>query len=107
MRTRRDDARDMTPMLGAQRRDERVVVGGRVDVVERAQRHTCFRKPGLIDIEDIERRKPLRSAPLTTVEIRPDLWQRGPPVRGACRLRASADPRCGRVAGGREVDEET
>src|SRR5437870_11723109 len=58
IRTRRDDARDMTPMLGVQRRDERVEVGRRVDVVELARRDAGPDELALVGVDDVERREP-------------------------------------------------
>src|SRR6266850_680831 len=89
MRTGREDARAMRPMLGVKRSQEGFVVGGRIEIVELRQRYALAREFGLIDEDDVEPVERFRGAAFAGVEIGGELRRRGPRVGRARRLRAA------------------
>ena len=64
MFTGREDARATPPMLGAQRRDERVVVRGRVEVGELGRGDALVRQLRLVDKDHVELIQHFGRAPL-------------------------------------------
>src|SRR3979490_1278798 len=91
MCTGREDARATSAMLGAERRDERVVVRGGIEVRELIRGDACSRELTRIDEHRVELVEHLGRAALAALEIPTDLCRGGARIHRAGWLRAPAD----------------